>query len=92
MGPGTYWLFPANSFLSGTITVYASDQCESSGSITQSIGADGYVVSESGAAAAGTICAAAHGDDRVYIAQQQAINLNLYQCVGVAPTIPFRRQ
>ena len=68
--------------------MYASDQCEAAGSTTQSIGADGYVVSESGAAAAGTICAAAHGDDRVYIAQQQAINLNLYQCVGVAPTIP----
>ena len=31
------------SFLSGTITVYGSDQCEAAGSSTQVIGADGYV-------------------------------------------------
>ena len=32
VGPGTYWLFPQSSFLSGTITVYGSDQCEAAGS------------------------------------------------------------
>ena len=48
VGPGTYWLFPRSNFLSGTITVYASDQCEATGSSTQAIGADGYVVTDLG--------------------------------------------
>ena len=42
VGPGAYWLFPASNFLSGTITVHDSDQCDSTGS-TQDIGADGYI-------------------------------------------------
>ena len=86
VGPGTYWLFPASSFLSGTITVYASDQCEATGSSTQWIGADGYVVTASGEAAAQALCAASHTDGRVYSVIQQALNLDLYLCVGVAPT------
>ena len=85
VGPGTYWLFPANNFLSGTITVFASDQCEATGS-TQQIGADGYVYTASGEAAAGAMCAAAHTDGREYTVEQQAYSLNLYMCVGVAPT------
>ena len=48
VGPGAYWLFPESSFLSGTITVYATDQCETTGSSTQAIGADGYVVTDVG--------------------------------------------
>ena len=86
VGPGTYWLFPANNFLSGTITVYASDQCEAAGSSTRAIGADGYVVTALGEAAAQAMCAAAHADEREFTARQQAFNLNLYLCVGVAPT------
>ena len=86
VGPGTYWLFPASNFLSGTITVYASDQCEAAGSSTQAIGADGYVVTALGEAAAQAMCAAAHADEREFTARQQAFNLNLYLCVGVAPT------
>ena len=86
VGPSTYWLFPESSFLSGTISVYASDQCEAAGSSTQGIGADGYVYTVSGEAAAQAICAAAHADGRVYTVQQQAGNHNLYKCVGVAPT------
>ena len=86
VGPGTYWLFPRSSFLSGTITVYASDQCEATGSSTQAIGAGGYVVTDSGEAAAQAMCAAAHADGRLYSMIQQAINLDLYLCVGVAPT------
>ena len=87
MGPGAYWLFPQKAdFLSGTITVYASDQCETTGSSTQSIGADGYVFTASGEAAAQTMCAASHADGRLYSVIQQAINLDLYLCVGVAPT------
>ena len=86
VGPGTYWLFPESSFLSGTITVYASDQCEAAGSSTQAIGADGYVYTALGEAAAQAMCAAAHADERVYTVQQQALNLDLYLCVGVAPT------
>ena len=86
MGPGTYWLFPAINYLSGTITVYASDQCEAAGSSTQAIGADGYVYTVLGEAAAQAICTAAHTYEREYSAQQQALNLNLYLCVGVAPT------
>ena len=85
VGPGTYWLFPANNFLSGTITVFASDQCEATGS-TQQIGADGYVYTASGEAAAGAMCAAAHTDGREYTVEQQAYSLNLYMCVGLAPT------
>ena len=86
VGPGAHWLFPTSGFLSGTVTVYASDQCETTGSSTQSIGADGYVVTASGEAAAQTMCAAAHADGRLYSVIQQAINLDLYLCVGVAPT------
>ena len=86
MGPGTYWLFPESNFLSETITVFASDQCEAAGSSTQAIGADGYVYTASGEAAAQALCAAAHTDERVYTVQQQALNLDLYLCVGVAPT------
>ena len=86
VGPGTYWLFPASNFLSGTINVYGSDQCEAAGSSTQSIGADGYVYTALGDAAAQTICAAAHADGRKYSVQQQVLNLDLYLCVGVAPT------
>ena len=86
VGPGTYWLFPASKFLSGTINVYASDQCEAAGSSTQGIGADGYVHTAWGNAAAQTICAAAHADGREYRVQQQVLNLDLYLCVGVVPT------
>ena len=86
VGPGTYWLFPASSFLSVTITVYGSDQCEAAGSSTQGIGADGYVYTALGEAAAQAMCAAAHADGRVYTVLQQALNLNLYLCVAVAPT------
>ena len=86
VGPGAYWLFPTSGFLSGTITVYATDQCEAAGSSTQAIGADGYVFTASGEAAAQTMCAAAHADGRLYSVIQQAINLDLYLCVGVAPT------
>ena len=86
VGPGTYWLFPQSNFLSGTINVYVSDQCEAAGSSTQAIGADGYVHTALGEAAAQTICAAAQADGREYTVQQQALNLNLYLCVGVVPT------
>ena len=40
----------------------------------------------SGEAAAQTMCATAHADGRDYTVIQQAINLDLYLCVGVAPT------
>ena len=86
VGPGTYWLFPASKFLSRTINVYASDQCEAAGSSTQSIGADGYVHTALGDAAAQAICAAAHADGREYSVQQQVLNLDLYLCLGVVPT------
>ena len=86
VGPGTYWLFPESNFLSGTISVYASDQCEAAGSSTQGIGADGYVHTALGEESAQTTCAAAHADGREYSAQQQALNLNLYLCVAVVPT------
>ena len=72
--------------MSGTINVYASDQCEAAGSSTQGIGADGYVYTALGEAAAKAMCAAAHADGREYSVQQQALNLNLYLCVGVVPT------
>ena len=86
VGPGTYWLFPQSNFLSGTINVYGSDQCEAAGSTTQVIGADGYVYTALGEAVAQAMCAAVHADGRVYTVLQQALNLNLYLCVAVAPT------
>ena len=86
VGPGTYWLFPASNFLSGTINVYGSDQCEAAGSSTQVIGADGYVYTALGDAAAQAMCAAAHADGREYRVQQQVLNLDLYLCVAVVPT------
>ena len=85
VGPGTYWLFPQSNFLSGTITVYASDQCEAAGSTTQNIGADGYVHTADGLAMASAICNAAHADG-AYTARQQAFNANVWVCQELPPT------
>ena len=85
VGPGTYRLFPASSFLSGTITVYPSDQCEAAGSTTQNIGADGYVHTADGMAMASAICNAAHADG-AYTARQQAFNANVWVCQELPPT------
>ena len=85
VGPGTYWLFPQSNFLSGTINVYASDQCEAAGSSTQSIGADGYVHTADGMAMASAICNAAHADG-AYTARQQAFNANVWVCQELPPT------
>ena len=85
VGPGTYWLFPQSNFLSGTITVYASDQCEAAGSSTQAIGADGYVHTADGMAMASAICNVAHADG-AYTARQQAFNANVWVCQELPPT------
>ena len=85
VGPGTYWLFPQSNFLSGTINVYASDQCEAAGSTTQNIGADGYVHTADGLAMASAICNAAHADG-AYTARQQAFNANVWVCQELPPT------
>ena len=84
VGPGTYWLFPQSNFLSGTINVYASDQCEAAGS-TQNIGEDGYVHTADGLAMASAICNAAHADG-AYTARQQAFNANVWVCQELPPT------
>ncbi len=84
VGPTTYWLFPASNFLSGTITVHDSDQCDASGT-TQSIGADGYVYTSDGQSAAETLCGAGHASG-AYSAQQQAFNTDLYACQFLPPT------
>ena len=75
VGPTTYWLFPSSNFLSGTINVHNSDQCDST-STTQDIGADGYVLSSAGQSAAETLCSAGHGNG-LYQAQQQVFNTSL---------------
>ena len=74
-----------SNFLSGTINVYASDQCEAAGSTTQNIGADGYVHTADGMAMASAICNAAHADG-AYTARQQAFNANVWVCQELPPT------
>ena len=86
VGPGTFWLFPASKFLSGTINVYATDQCEAAGSTSQQIGAEGYVYSADGQAVAKALCEVAHGGSRAYRVAQQAYNTSLYACQRVPPT------
>ncbi len=84
VGPTTYWLFPGSNFLSGTISVHDSDQCDSTGT-TQNIGADGYVYTSDGQSAAETLCGAGHGSG-AYQAQQQAFNTDLWACQFLTPT------
>ncbi len=84
VGPTTYWLFPASNFLSGTVTVHDSDQCDAAGT-TQNIGADGYVYTADGQSAAETLCGAGRASG-AYQAQQQAFNTNLYACRFLPPT------
>ena len=86
-GTGHLLAFPSEQVLE------RDDQCVRVGSVrgggffnAQGIGADGYVYTALGEAAAQTICAAAHADGREYTAQQQALNLNLHLCVAVVPT------
>ena len=86
VGPGTYWLFPSSGFLSGTITVYVSDQCEAAGSTTQNIGANGYVYSADGQSVAEALCGAGHGGNEAFIAQQQILNPGLWSCQEAPPT------
>ena len=87
VGPGTYWLFPASSFVSGTINVYVIGSVRGGG-IVHAVDRRGRLRAHGGLgeAAAQAICAAAHADGREYTVLQQALNLNLYLCVGVAPT------
>ncbi len=84
VGPTTYWLFPASNFLSGTITVHDSDQCDASGT-TQNIGANGYVYTGDGQSAAESLCASGHSSG-AYQAQQQAFNTDLWACQFLPPT------
>ena len=86
VGPGTFWLFPASHFLNGTINVYATDQCEAAGSTSQQIGAEGYVYSADGQAAAKALCEVAHGSSRAYRVTPQAYNTSLYACQRIPPT------
>ena len=86
VGPGTYWLFPSSGFLSGTITVYVSDQCEAAGSTTQNIGANGYVYSADGQSVAEALCVAGHGGNEAFIAQQQILNQGLWSCLEATDT------
>ena len=86
VGPGTYWLFPSSGFLSGTITVYVSDQCEAAGSTTQNIGANGYVYSADGQSVAEALCVAGHGGNEAFLAQQQILNQGLWSCQEAPPT------
>ena len=86
VGPGAYWLFPTNSFLSGTITVHDSDQCDSTGT-TQDIGADGYVYTSGGQSAAASLCSAGQGGG-AYQAQQQAFNTELWACAAMPTDTP----
>ena len=87
VGPGAYWLFPARNFLSGTITVHDSDQCDSTGS-TQDIGADGYVYTAAGQSAAAALCSAGQGGG-AYQAQQQAFNTDLWACASLPTDTPI---
>ena len=66
VGPGTYWLFPDNRFLSGLITVYSGSDCEELDSTQASIGEDGYVYTTAGQATAMDLCASGHGDGSTY--------------------------
>ena len=84
MGPGTYWLFPQNDFLSGLITVYATSQCEELDITQTSIGEDGYVYTDNQQTAA-SLCAAGNNDGETYTVLQQAYNTDLWQCM-IAPT------
>ena len=85
-----------SSFLSGTITVYASDQCEAAGSINAERSArTAMCTTADGMAMASVICNAAHADG-AYTARQQAFNANVWVCQELPPTatntIRFRRQ
>ena len=85
VGPGAFWLFPASNFLSGTVSLYNTDQCQATGSTTQAIGAEGYVYTSGGQAMAVAICAAAHGAG-AYDASQQVFNADLWACRAIPPT------
>ena len=74
VGPGTYWLFPANNLLSGLIIVYPGETCEAVDIYETSIGESGYVYTPAGQAASVALCAAAHSDGSTYTSQQQAFN------------------
>ena len=84
VGPGTYWLFPQNNFLSGLITVYATSQCEELEFTQTSISEDGYVYTDNQQTAA-SLCAAGNNDGGTYTVLQQAYNTDLWQCM-IPPT------
>ena len=85
VGPGTYWLFPQNNFLSGLITLYANSRCEDVETTESQIGSLGYVHTNDGVSAATTLCTAAHGGT-ANSAQQQAYPTTLFACVLAAPS------
>ena len=85
VGPGTYWLFPQNNFLSGLITQYASSRCEGVEATESQIGSLGYVHTNDGVSAAAALCTAAHGGT-AHSAQQQAYPTTLFACVLAAPS------
>ena len=85
VGPGTYWLFPDNRFLSGLITVYSGSDCEELDSTQASIGEDGYVYTAAGQATAMDLCASGHGDGSTYNVVPVPANIDVWQC-ALPPT------
>ena len=85
VGPGAYWLFPQNKFLSGLITQYASSKCEDVEATESQIGSLGFVHTNDGVSAAAALCTAAHGGT-AHSALQQAYPTTLFACVLAAPS------
>ena len=85
VGPGTYWLFPGNRFLSGLITVYSGSDCEELDITQASIGDDGYVYTAAGQATAMDLCASGHGDGSTYNVVVVPANTDVWQC-ALPPT------
>ena len=88
VGPGAYWLFFEDNFLSGLITVYPADGCAELEITETSIGEDGYVYTTDGQAAALALCAAAHNDGNTYAVEQRAYNTDVWQCTLATQTEP----
>ena len=80
VGPGAYWLFTGNRFLSGYIPIYPGSNCEHFEITETSIGDNGYVYTSAGQAAAAALCAAGHNDGSTYTVMQQAFNTDVWQC------------
>ena len=85
-GPGAWWLFFEDNFLSGLVAVYISSACNDLEIVETSIGADGVVYTTGGQNAATALCAAGHNDGAAYTAAQSHYNADIWECVPAAST------